>query len=89
MFWLLRGVIALSLVLALFACASLPSLTKVKDTIELAVGMLGAGDWNVSGVLKKNGAAYGTADISWTCRQGADGKLAGCTEPVLILSPTK
>lgn len=83
----MRTLLVLVLIVTLAACASLPSLTKVKDTIELAVGMLGAGDWSLHGTLTKNGAAYGTADIAWTCRQGADGKLAGCSEPVLVLTP--
>jgi hypothetical protein len=82
---LLAGVVLVTL----SGCAMLQGdkLEMLQDKIELAVGSLGAGEWKVSGALSKDGITYGTAEISWTCRKGSEGKLAGCSEPVVAFKP--
>jgi hypothetical protein len=85
----LRAVLAGVLLVTLSGCAMLQGdkLEVLQDKIELAVGALGAGEWKVSGALSKDGVTYGTAEITWTCRKGGEGKLAGCSEPVVAFKP--
>ena len=87
----LKALLASLVLVTLSGCALLEreKLEILQDKIELAVASLGAGDWKVSGTLSKDGTAYGSAEISWTCRKGADGKMAGCSEPVVAFQPLK
>jgi hypothetical protein len=84
-----KALLASLFLVALNGCAMLQGdkLEILQDRIELAVGALGAGEWKVSGTLSKDGVTYGTAEISWACRKGSDGKLAGCSEPVVAFKP--
>jgi hypothetical protein len=85
----LRTFLAGVLLVTLSGCAAFQrdKLEMLQDKIELAVGALGAGEWKVTGIISKDGATYGSAEISWTCRKGSDGKLAGCSEPVVAFKP--
>lgn len=68
---------------------SAKNIQETKNKIEVAIGQMGAGDFKLTGKLEKDGAAWGTVITTWTCRQGADGKLAGCTEPRMSFEPLK
>jgi hypothetical protein len=83
------ALLSLSLLLAGCSTFSAEKLHQTKENIELAIGQLGAGDYKLTGTLEKDGMVWGTVTTTWTCRQGADGKLGGCTEPKVAIKPMK
>ena len=83
------ALLSLSLLLPGCSTFSAENLHQTKENIELAIGQLGAGDYTLTGKLEKNGMVWGAVTTTWTCRLGADGKLAGCTEPIIKFEPIK
>lgn len=73
MFWLLRGVLALSLVTV--GCTAITSaLLDAKEKVEVLVGEQGAGLYTIT--AEKDGRQIFKQQVR--CDQKPDGKLAGC-----------